>query len=438
MRAYGSVLMSMGLLLLFPARSVAYRTGGDLPELSDTERVRWASPEISFSIDVGGVPTVPFAEAASATRRGLNRWTDVACSDLAWVEASGSGAPVADDGRNGIGWLSEGWVERGFPENTAGTTDIIYRRNEAGDWEIVEADILLNADDFEWRTSSGEVDSRIRAIEAIVAHEAGHALGLLHVCETDGAEGAPLCGDSSEYAERTMYPLYTGPEQATLGADDEAGLCFLYPGCGACPDATTCVDGQCEPLCGTRVCTAGEQCVDGACQIPERPGDPCEHDDTCGDGRRCVERRCEGVGLVGDPCGVGAECQSGRCGPDGYCTTACDVGCPAGFRCQGDVCIAEGGVLGDACEGGEACASGVCLSGASSTSTCTRFCADDTPCPIGHVCKEIGGSSVCAPRASSGCSVTAVGGDDAASASLWVLAFVLVGWSWRKNATRQS
>jgi hypothetical protein len=213
------------------------------------------------------------------------------------------------DGRNTIAWVSD-WKARGYPSSAPGNTDMQYRGRE-GAWQIGEADVYLNAQDFDFSFGTG---SELEA-QAVITHELGHALGLLHPCEPKGVDGAPDCDSvSGEVTQTTMYPFYTAG-QSTLAPDDEAGLCFLYPpldGCSpACPRGEECVDGECRATCVSGVCGVGEICgfwgcmAAGGCTRRSCLGEACQSDEACGPLSHCVDGVCTGgTAAWGDACRV--------------------------------------------------------------------------------------------------------------------------------------
>jgi hypothetical protein len=139
------------------------------------------------------------------------------------------------DGRNTLQWVHSGWVELGFPSTAPGATDVRYEKKD-GVWQIVEADIYLNAESFQW----SQVPTVPVYLEAVLVHELGHALGLLHPCEADQAAAvlAPHCDDVPGAAQTTMYPVYD-PEQVT-DADDTAVFAFIQSTCESWAVLTAC------------------------------------------------------------------------------------------------------------------------------------------------------------------------------------------------------
>ena len=376
-------IIGLAILASFasPDPALAYRTAADLPEFAGFGPVAWEETLIPFELQ--GEP--PRDLSVYGTRQGINEafttWTRVTCSDAVPSLMGSSEAPVASgDGVNGITFIREGWATMGFDPDAAATSDVHYRVDESSSAGfIVEADLYINAESYRWGlASAGE---GVRDLVAVVTHETGHLLGLLHLCETDGAEAAPLC--STEHQMSTLYPEYLGLSQRELGDDDIDGLCWLYPNERACPmtpcaDGLTCVEGLCMLECGESGC--------GPCGGAECPSE------------------------VGDPCVSADDCHDGFCSAEGACTRGCafDSDCPGDFECEeGECSPGRRGVYGDACANGDQCASRLCLlEGAEGTAgVCTRHCADGSECPTPDLCSVVDGMPVCEAPGDGGCAV---------------------------------
>lgn len=292
----------------------AFRTASDLPELAGSGVVRWDRDLVEYRVDLEGLRGVSFTAVERAVREGLGVWEEAGCSSLRFVQVGGGSSPESGDSFNDIGFVRESWVRAGFPAEAVGATDVLYREQPDGSWQIVEADVWLNAWDYDWTTGADNVAAGIHAVQPAIAHEAGHMLGLLH-----SNEGAPI-----------MAPFYAS-DATTLRDDDLAGVCFLYPAassCSGCPRGSTCEEGRCDVPCGGEC--SPDECVDDAC-VPVA----CEGEE-CGSGRQ-----------FGDACAVGEDCESGLCltsASGGTCTVECGV-CPEDGACESvagrEVCVAR-------------------------------------------------------------------------------------------------
>jgi Matrixin len=348
------------------AREVrAYRTGSEKSELAGTAKVRWATSLIPYTLQTQTPPGLSFEEVQQLAQKALGAWSAPACSGVVFSNALNTSDPAKPgDGVNTIQWVFSNWQERGFDPKAPGITDTQYAKNEQGTWEIVEADTYLNGEYHQWigtGAREGYVD-----LESVLVHESGHMLGLLHPCEPGGAEGAPDCAAHPEMAAETMYPFYDAG-QNTLAADDEAGLCFLYPACSA--------GGPCD----------------------DHPNDVTTHDDGALAAGRAVD---------GDPCGTGRQCASGLCAEAGHCVSPCteDTDCHGGIACSvsgsgGLGRCGEGRLpLGAACRSPNECLGGACIGDSDAAKTlCTRACGEDAPCPSGWECGEVDKTPVCWP-----------------------------------------
>ena len=348
----------------------AYRTGSDLPEFRDAGPVHWHAQPITLEL----VKPLPAGVTANEVRRAieeaLSAWSEPSCSgvELSLASESASEAGPADE-HNTIEWVFD-WSARGFDTDLPAVTDVQYTQD--GPYaRIVEADIYLNAD-FDWQPRASPVGNGSPDVLAVVTHEAGHVLGLLHPCEVDSTAdpSAPSCVSGTSWEDSTMYPIFA-PSQSTLAKDDVDGVCALYP---ADPD-----DGS----------TAGEECSARAC------------------GSDAGARPATG------PCDGGSTCQ--------------DAGC------SGPGCSADKLATGETCDSPDECEDNRCLSGMTSAPVCTRDCGPRLPdCPADWSCVAVDDEPVCVPPDSSGCAISGAGKNAPRGATLPTLLAMMITLSYRR------
>jgi uncharacterized protein (TIGR03382 family) len=428
----GLALAALALCLLTPTTALAFRTAADLPEFPDDAVVRWetSSPIVHLH---GAVPAgMSIVEVETVLDRALTRWAEPPCSGVRPMLAGiASDPPTPGDGRNTIGWVTTRWTERGFAADAAASTDVQWAGRA-----IVEADIYLNADGHTW-ILGGDGAGAVRDLDSVLTHEIGHLLGLVHVCEELGAEGAPDCASDPAFESSTMYPFYRGSSQASLDDDTIAGICSLYPDsrCGErfCPRTHACVEATCVQACGADTCNADQRCdrggcVDATCAGPDCVPPRCTTADDCAVGLVCHPTGdCMPARLPsGDRCAADEECTSGRCSPEGFCSRPCteDRDCPLGATCAdaGEWLVCDGaGGFGDECTAANGCLSDLCIDESDRAPYCTRGCTDRNACAPGFMCRPVDGEDVCAVARDPGCSAAG----SAASALLSAILLLL-------------
>ena len=387
-----------------------------------------------------------------AVASALDAWKATDCTAVEPYFAGWTAdEPASKDGVNTIAWIGD-WAERGYPTQSPGYTDMQYRGHD-GIWEIADADIYLDAGGYEW-TIERDHDT---SIEAVLTHELGHALGLLHPCELDHTADAPDCSESNaDQQATTMYPLYSAA-QASPATDDLSGICYLYPVEGACSPGcgpqTNCIEGECRALCGDALCQVGDVCGYWGCSprngCTERSctGHVCDTHVSCGPLARCNRGVCvTGEVPWGSACKGSNDCQDGAC-VDHVCQPTCrtDTECRTG-TCMAALdghargCVASRDyVTGARCTAGEDCTTGLCLFTAT-PAVCTVECRSKSACPEDWSCRGVDGRDVCVPAdyqpAGGGCSLGAppTRGSDA---GLWILGSIAVTRAARARIRRR-
>lgn len=318
-----------------PSAARAYRLSTDSPDFADAQRVAWAGEVVRIAQVGPAPPPLSESEITGALRAAAAAWSNVECSVSRVVISTPEQADVL------VRWV-DSWRDEGFDAGAIATTDLSYVSSQDGQWEIVSGTLSFNNEQFRWNTAAlGASADDERDVQAVATHELGHILGLLHVCEHDGSDGAPDCGRVAAPQRHTMYPGYVGTSQRELSGDDEAGVCALYPAVDTCA-AASCVGAAAgwpcslDEQCDSRVCSeagiCAALCAQGLCPGAQRC-DP----SIVGSAPHCVSDRA----AFAESCEQPADCASGLCAvePDGrtFCTLACDSGmCPDGYSCTHD------------------------------------------------------------------------------------------------------
>lgn len=354
-RRLAAPLRVRATFLVIACLSLGFAKIGGRGGVAPNHDIMWHGLPVPYFIHSAGYSGMPMERVTAAIDRAFGHWQDVDCAEVTF-EPSVAGQDVAAfviDGQNSV-WFEEREVPREIdPAHTLAATGLLGATCTGA---IAEVDMVVNAVNFRWSDDEpgGTID-----LETVMIHEAGHFLGL----------------DHSDVGGAIMLPNYVGHAQRGLGADDQAGVCSIYP------------NGRHGPCARSADCEEGDTCQ-GTLVGPRLPG------------LRCGAPL--GEAQPGGRCGVGENacdtgCSTGFCLDGGFCSAACvtDEDCPADKSCfltrtpEWDVSICLAVKLCDddvdACPEGQACAA----SGHPYEAQALRYCRPiRTAQPVGAACNS--------------------------------------------------
>ncbi len=378
-------ITSLALVALAPATAVAWTP---LDRCAPT----WDSVPSGYHVNQVGYSRIDLPTVRRIFADSMDEWARPCCSDWSATDL-GLTTGVGEDGGNPqyiFSFRTGAWPrELGDATSTLGIT-LTRWSTRGGDCFGLTADMVFNAATHTFGTS--ETVSTVD-LQAVATHESGHWLGLGH----------------SSVSGSTMWPVHTGEGDRSLHADDETGVCTLYPGdCGCttardCDPDEVCEAGRCEPApCTSDLdCATGLECDRGTgdCIVP-----PCRGDDDCLGAQICVDGECiidadcptclPCVTL--DDCGGGVwQCASD--GANGFCTRNCETpdDCPGNSECFGisgqpfSICLNDDADSVGACPNTYVCTE--------TPSLCEGVgCAAGEVCnPDTGACERVGGADGC-------------------------------------------
>jgi hypothetical protein len=342
----------------------------------------WNSVPVKYTISTSLMSDMTTSEIKAAVDDAFNTWKNVSCSK----------ATFSNQGLKS--WDPNNGIHITFKENSwdpAVGDALAYSVSQyTNSGAIKSNDVVVNAKDSEWGSTGAW---GVNDLQGVLTHEIGHSLGL----------------DHSRDFEATMFFSGGGLKLRDLEADDERGLCFLYPQgtftqglpCDACNAASECKFGYCwgvgggHAYCGancvtTSQCDAGYECA--------------SLDSTVA--KQCWPTNgfCHQAGgniPMGEECYGHAVCATGLClsmSTKAICSKQCtsSATCGAGSSCSNGFCLPAGShAYGASCQADEECETAMCVTFAIGKSLCTMTCGSlGGSCPAGHQCLN---DQICVP-----------------------------------------
>lgn len=230
-RRLAAALGAAALVLLAPRASSAFCRTTTVPIPASYSPTRgcfdqglplfWRGACVGYSVQKDGSKQAPFDDATRIIDAAYATWNGITCADTGagvGITASNLGSVSCSEVRynptgpnqNVIVFRDDAWPYSD-PNNTLGLTTVTFN---AENGEIYDADMEINS-----AGATLSVTDQVPAggfdLLSVITHEAGHFFGIAHATN----------------ASATMFASYKpgSVAQRTLSADDQAGLCAIYP-----------------------------------------------------------------------------------------------------------------------------------------------------------------------------------------------------------------
>lgn len=143
------VLALVIAIAALPNTAFAYRTLADADGLPAGSRVLWESP-LRFQIAGAPPSSLSGTDVDAIVSAAFAQWAGVGCGTPEFInQGQGPDGASSGDGIVSIVFIRSGWSDMGLDPNQAAITDILYSSaGTEGVYRILDADILLNAEDF--------------------------------------------------------------------------------------------------------------------------------------------------------------------------------------------------------------------------------------------------------------------------------------------------
>jgi len=194
----------------------------------------WQQPFVDYYVNYSTFPKFAEGDLKSAVNKGFSAWNDVACSCFTFRNMGESkrttaflnttGKPIEEINEktnkevdfqsaiNIVAYTKQNWLG---PSDAFAITNPIYKLSGEDKGSLVAFELFLNGVHFKGALKKDDkIEPGVYDIQAVMTHEAGHALGL----------------DHSEDGKSTMFFLNSGNTRIRkLQQDDKNGLCTIYP-----------------------------------------------------------------------------------------------------------------------------------------------------------------------------------------------------------------
>jgi len=180
-----------------------------ISEIGPNAYLRWdiSSGPIRVALNQSGSADLPVGAAEKALLNVLGSWQGITKQNVQ-LQYDGRTAAVhnSQDQINVLQWIEKDWQ---YSSYAIAVTSYTYYVEDPP--TIIDADILLNGEDYRWSASATNNDGTVD-IQQTLTHETGHMLGLSH----------------TSVVSAQMFPFLSSDVTHTLSVDDRAAVRFLY------------------------------------------------------------------------------------------------------------------------------------------------------------------------------------------------------------------
>jgi hypothetical protein len=215
----------------------------------------WASGCVFVAVDAAGTSALPGDQEVEIIDASLDAWNNAgACSYQTIVNEGRKDGEVGNNKVNLIKFRDTTWGRpaigddpaRSYAPGAAGLTTATYidDATSSRDGEILDADVEINGVHFAVSVDGQSAKtgaSCLAELQNTLTHELGHLLGIEHPCLASGdpprvdhlGNPVPQCALVFDPAitEATMFnnTVCGETKKETLGSDDIAAICGIYP-----------------------------------------------------------------------------------------------------------------------------------------------------------------------------------------------------------------